>query len=866
MRLAGGRAAASRIALVLATGLAAAIATVPALTTQAVAATATATAELRVVTYPGLGAAVHTGQLGPLDATSSEFASFIDARLRRIRHGITASCKGAAVVTVKRWRSDGYAVGLEGVDQNFDGGACGGYGRATIYEHFDRGWRVLLSDVDSPGSPPYCFEYALARVPFDITTTQDTPEGCMSDTDNGIRYRNYVFNRKVFFTAQHSFETAVADVDTDTMPWIDETTSGRLWQIWNGAVSDPRRPTLSRGGCFSPSDPTYGYLLAAKQEGCLLYVRHAVLDGDIFVMKMEPRESDSVFASGHFDLGMWQGVALVRVGTFPAGSPAPISPPAPPTPAPPITPGAPGAPTFKIDLQDVRHPRKPIAGRVVRFEGAVTPRRSYAPVLVEVDSGSGWMTVARPRLSLTSTYSTEWRIPGGGTYRFRVVKPAAGGVQEGVSATLSLTTAGKLAISDQPLADGVVGAPYQESVGFTGGMAPVTLTASGLPPGLTMDSAGTISGTPTTKSATVVTVTATDAIGQTVTALLPWTSNRRPGSVYGWGESSHGALGLPVAKGTVTLPAQLNLARITEVSGGDSASYAVDTHGHVWAWGRPYRGREVAVRVRGLSRIVEVAPGSAASYALDSAGHVWAWGNGPEGELGDGAATRKSSTPVRVAGLSGITQVAAGTLDGYALDSTGHIWAWGDGWNGALGDGTGRSSDVPVRVKGLSDAAQISAVDDYASALDAHGHVWSWGDGDAGELGDGSTKTSNVPVRVSGLSGITQVSGSTALDGQGHVWDWGWALDGELGIGIPLKKEYDVPMEVSGLSGITQIATGHALDSQGRVWSWGFGRDGTLGNGTRREADVPVQVLGLSGIAQISVGNGTTFAVQGPLG
>ena len=47
-----------------------------------------------------------------------------------------------------------------------------------------------------------------------------------------------------------------------------------------------------------------------------------------------------------------------------------------------------------------------------------------------------------------------------------------------------------------------------------------------------------------------------------------------------------------------------------------------------------------------------------------------------------------STVPVEVSNLSNIVSIAAGGNNCYALDSYGHVWAWGDGTDGELGNGT----------------------------------------------------------------------------------------------------------------------------------------------------------------------------------
>jgi prepilin-type N-terminal cleavage/methylation domain-containing protein len=62
----------------------------------------------------------------------------------------------------------------------------------------------------------------------------------------------------------------------------------------------------------------------------------------------------------------------------------------------------------------------------------------------------------------------------------------------------------------------------------TGGVAPVTWSADGLPPGLTVTSTGLISGSPTAAGAYAVTATATDGAGLADSSAFTWTVNALP--------------------------------------------------------------------------------------------------------------------------------------------------------------------------------------------------------------------------------------------------------------------------------------------------------------------------------------------------
>jgi hypothetical protein len=73
-----------------------------------------------------------------------------------------------------------------------------------------------------------------------------------------------------------------------------------------------------------------------------------------------------------------------------------------------------------------------------------------------------------------------------------------------VALNLSITT-------PSPLPGGIAGVPYSATVTATGGTAPYTWAASGLPSGLGMNAAGQIVGTPLGLSTSTVTVTVTDS-------------------------------------------------------------------------------------------------------------------------------------------------------------------------------------------------------------------------------------------------------------------------------------------------------------------------------------------------------------------
>jgi alpha-tubulin suppressor-like RCC1 family protein len=76
---------------------------------------------------------------------------------------------------------------------------------------------------------------------------------------------------------------------------------------------------------------------------------------------------------------------------------------------------------------------------------------------------------------------------------------------------------------------------------------------------------------------------------------------------------------------------------------------------------------------------------------------VWSWGNNTAGQLGEGTVVNRAR-PVQVAGLAGITRIAAGYQDSLALSAGGTVWAWGGNGYGQLGDGTVVNEGTPTRM------------------------------------------------------------------------------------------------------------------------------------------------------------------------
>jgi alpha-tubulin suppressor-like RCC1 family protein len=510
----------------------------------------------------------------------------------------------------------------------------------------------------------------------------------------------------------------------------------------------------------------------------------------------------------------------------------------------------------------------------ILVSGTVKPAATGG-VEVQLLKGKTWHNLLAAKLTKASTFAVATLRPAG-PYRLRVVKAFSAKVAGGVSKAFTVTVTAPVTVTVAPpsittltLTGGMASRPYSQALAATGGASPYSWSATGLPAGLTISSAGVIAGKPSLAGTSAVSVTVKDSGGRTASASLPLVIAVTSGTVMTWGANSSGQLGNNTTVNS-DVPVTTGLTMVTAAASGTYANYALRTDGTVWSWGLDSNGQlgtgtpladsHVPVQIPGLSGVTSLAAGTASVYALKADGTVWAWGAGDSGQLGDNT-RNDSSVPVQVSGLTGVTAITASDANGFALKSDGAVWAWGEGSGGELGNGASLvDALVPAQIAGLSHVTAIAGAAESAYAL-AAGTVMSWGDNTYGQLGNGTTTASRVPIAIAELTGVTALSASYfdgyALHSDGSLSAWGVNNHGELGNGILTSTL--VPVAVPGLTAVTAVegrgSDASALRADGSVLTWGYNGFGGLGNGSTVDASTPVVVPGLSNVVGLAIGS-----------
>ena len=309
------------------------------------------------------------------------------------------------------------------------------------------------------------------------------------------------------------------------------------------------------------------------------------------------------------------------------------------------------------------------------------------------------------------------------------------------------------------------------------------------------------------------------------------------GTLWSWGNTAEGRLGIGTAAGRRVEPTQVTQAvndNWTQVSGGFNFSLGIRSDGTLWAWGRGEHGRlgdaatldrNAPVKVGSSTqrllpewRFIAASAGASHGVAIRVDGTLWGWGTGEQGQLGPSRMGATNSTPAQIKlpvphDNLGFRAVSAGSQFTVAIDENGDMWVWGNNRYGQRGNGASVNTEtvnagtlaqreanaVPQRITHTTSwrSVDLSNASAHVLAIDSDGALWTWGSNERGQIGLGSGTTgigdATMPKEqltmyniMPGTRWVSSAAGgwfSLAVQENGDLYAWGDGSHGQLGHG-----------------------------------------------------------------------------------
>jgi alpha-tubulin suppressor-like RCC1 family protein len=246
------------------------------------------------------------------------------------------------------------------------------------------------------------------------------------------------------------------------------------------------------------------------------------------------------------------------------------------------------------------------------------------------------------------------------------------------------------------------------------------------------------------------------------------------------------------------------------------------------------------VKVPGVIGATQVAAGSEHSLVLDVSGAVTSFGSGYDGQLGFTATT---SGPQVVHGLPVAIGIVAGGIRSGAIRATARLDGWGSNQYGNLGMAPDNGPHpLPQRIQqrpgtDFVGLRSVSAGCDTTIALRADGTAYTFGYNDVGQIGTSVLNPIvSTPTPITTLPSLRAVAmgcvSGYAIAGNGSVYSWGNNTHGQLGrSSAPLHTDRNAPGLMTLPRPARAIAAGHnsvlVLLDDGSVME--FGKDGQDG-------------------------------------
>jgi alpha-tubulin suppressor-like RCC1 family protein len=230
------------------------------------------------------------------------------------------------------------------------------------------------------------------------------------------------------------------------------------------------------------------------------------------------------------------------------------------------------------------------------------------------------------------------------------------------------------------------------------------------------------------------------------------------GSIWSWGWNGNGQLGNGTTTPTTAPAHNAPTPTWLHSSGGYLHTAAIKPDHSLWVWGNNTYGQlgngttasesNPIQTTAGGTNWKQVSCGYHHTAAIHLDGSLWTWGENSAGQLGNGTTVNTSNPIQTIGGGNNWKFVVCGHHHTAAIKNDGTLWLWGDNTAGQLGDGTtvGTSSPTQTILGGFTWKA-VACGTDHTAAVKTDGTTWAWGNNFNGQLGNGVTVNSSAPVQ-----------------------------------------------------------------------------------------------------------------------
>lgn len=247
----------------------------------------------------------------------------------------------------------------------------------------------------------------------------------------------------------------------------------------------------------------------------------------------------------------------------------------------------------------------------------------------------------------------------------------------------------------------------------------------------------------------------------------------KSGNIYCWGDSGNGDAGTGAYTSAITLA-----TKVVMPSNGDkfahlmpglgTSSCALTTIGTLYCWGNNSSGQgsdgtlnsnniPTAALMPQSESYVNVIPSAGGACAISDLGNIYCWGDGTQGQIGNETFITSQVSPAQAQSPDKVLSMTSSTnhLSTFCeIDVNHHVYCWGDGNLGQIGNGMNIDANVPTSIYLEDESIKFNQIIANNStglaicALSDQSDVYCWGDGSYGQLGNGATNSSPIPVQT----------------------------------------------------------------------------------------------------------------------